>query len=183
MKPRRGRRPAVPHEDGPPGSTPGPGTADGTVRKPAKRPGREPGACGFDSHPCYCLGRIVPWSSGQGARPTNGRGGFDSLRDDCRRHGRLVQREDARFAAGRSGFDSPAGPLHRSDRTEGSRIRLAGPLCSRVRPRSGGVRFESLAFRMSVFALEGPPDRRRDPLGRRASLTALRVRPPPLPPS
>src|SRR5436305_220996 len=40
-------------------------------------------------------------------------------------NGRLVQREDAWPATRRSGFDSPAGPLN----TQGSRIRLAGPVC------------------------------------------------------
>jgi hypothetical protein len=40
--------------------------------------------------------------------------------------GRLVQRNDAWFAPRRSGFDSPA--VHWFV-TEGSRIRLAGPLC------------------------------------------------------
>ena len=60
-------------------------------------------------------------SAGSTPAPTTERG---SLID-----GTLVQRDDAWFAPRKSGFDSPALHCTQRQRTEGSRIRLVGPVC------------------------------------------------------
>ncbi len=88
--------------------------ANSPVKRPDQRYASVPESlvivCGFDSHLGYFTKRSIV------------------EHDSANRNGLLVKRQDTCLASRKSGFDSPAVHSEKFD-LEGSRIRLAGPLC------------------------------------------------------
>ncbi len=164
-RPRRGRRPAVPHEDGPPGSTPGPGTRGRTgvlpglisrerwVRLPCPqcsfviRHGRQTGKAARSR--IWCLWVRLPPVLLRFKRPSRGptattpvlqTGNGGSIPSGTTGEAPHGLRPSPRWAAGPTGrrlvctqeigvrFPGRSTGSIRGT-TEGSRIRLAGPLC------------------------------------------------------
>ena len=114
----------------------------------------EPGACGFESHPCYCP-HFVPSSSGQ---------------DACLTH-RIAQ---VRVLPGRLSADRSAGvPAAHLLGREGDRVRFSGgPSCKRV---SGSSREQTPALdpgdRDSIAVPVHALNRAAGPTGRRRHRT------------
>jgi hypothetical protein len=180
------------HNPGPLGSTPRPAMPRRRVGKPAKPPARDAGDCGFDSHlgdsrsrpVVQRPGRLSYKQDGAGSSPagtTRGvrmMGGWSNGKTPALQAGdRGSTPRPVHWKRKVAGYGSPGLVANQCAR-KGMRVRIPRlPLGdgdpdgeTEIIPRfERGVPGSSPGRGMTSSATEGPPDRRRDPPGTRAS--------------